>query len=88
MTQFSNFGPSPFTDATSTSLRVKEGETASVTIYNLLGQVVSRETFNAGEHNFTFNGRDLNNKKVANGIYFVRMTSPSASRSFKIVKIK
>ncbi len=87
-TTFRNFGPSPFTDATSTTLRVKEGETASITIYNLLGQVVRRESFNAGEHNFTFNGRDLNNKKVANGIYFVKMTSPTASKSFKIVKIK
>lgn len=87
-TTFRNFGPSPFTSSTSTSLRVKEGETASVTIYNLLGQVVSRESFNAGEHNYTFNGRDLNNKTVANGIYFVRMTSPTESKSFKIVKIK
>jgi len=48
MTQFNNFGPSPFTDATSTNLRVKEGERASITIYNLLGQVVNRETFNLG----------------------------------------
>lgn len=87
-TVFRNFGPSPFSESTSTTLRVKEGETASVTIYNLLGQVVSRQSFNAGEHNFEFNGRDLNNKKVANGIYFVRMTSPTQSRSFKIVKMK
>eukprot|EP00831_Metopus_contortus_P013185 TRINITY_DN15329_c0_g1_i3.p1 TRINITY_DN15329_c0_g1~~TRINITY_DN15329_c0_g1_i3.p1 ORF type:complete len:235 (-),score=32.31 TRINITY_DN15329_c0_g1_i3:147-851(-) len=78
-TTFRNFGPSPFTTSTSTTLRVKEGETASVTIYNLLGQVVRRESFNAGEHNFTFNGKDTNNKSVANGIYFVKMTSPSTS---------
>ncbi len=87
-TTFRNFGPSPFTESTSTTLRVKEGETATVTIYNLLGQVVRRESFNAGEHNFEFNGRDLNNKKVANGIYFVRMTSPTQTHNFKIVKIK
>jgi len=87
-TVFNNFGPSPFTDATTTALRVKEGETANITIYNLLGQVVSRRTFDAGSHEFTFNGRDLNNKKVANGIYFVKMTSPTTSKSFKIVKMK
>ncbi len=87
-TTFRNFGPSPFTTSTSTSLRVKEGETATVTIYNLLGQVVRRESFNAGEHNFEFDGRDANNKKVANGIYFVRMTSPTQTKNFKIVKIK
>ncbi|MBI9032307.1 T9SS type A sorting domain-containing protein [bacterium] len=87
-TVFNNFGPSPFTDATTTALRVKEGETANITIYNLLGQVVSRRTFEAGSHEFTFNGRDLNNKKVANGIYFVKMTSPTQSKSFKIVKMK
>ncbi len=87
-TTFRNFGPSPFTESTSTTVRVKEGETATVTIYNLLGQVVRRESFNAGEHNFEFNGRDLNNKKVANGIYFVRMTSPTQTKNFKIVKIK
>lgn len=87
-TTFRNFGPSPFTETTSTQLRVKAGETATVTIYNLLGQVVSRNSFDGGIHNFTFNGKDLNNKSVANGIYFVKMSSPSTSKSFKIVKIK
>jgi len=87
-TEFRNFGPSPFSETTSTSLRVKEGETASITIYNLLGQVVARESFNAGEHNFVFNGRDSNVKKVANGIYFVRMTSPTTAKNFKIIKMQ
>ncbi|MFA7058001.1 MAG: T9SS type A sorting domain-containing protein [Candidatus Cloacimonadales bacterium] len=87
-TEFRNFGPSPFSETTSTSLRVKEGETASITIYNLLGQVVTRETFNAGEHNFVFSGRDSNGKKVANGIYFVRMTSPTTAKNFKIIKMQ
>lgn len=87
-TEFGNFGPSPFSDVTSTTLRVKEGETASITIYNLLGQVIKRETFNAGEHNFTFNGRDANGKRVANGIYFVKMASPTTTKNFKIVKMK
>ncbi len=88
ITQFSNFGPSPFSYETSASIRVKEGETATVTIYNLKGQVVTSEIFSAGEHEYIFKGRDRKNNKVANGVYFVRMTSPSTSKSFKIVKIK
>ncbi len=87
-TEFSNFGPSPFTESTSASLRVKEGEIATISVYNLKGQLVSKEKFSAGQHNFTFSGRDTKNKEVANGIYFVKMTSPSTSKVTKIIKIK
>lgn len=87
-TKFRNFGPSPSTESTTTKLRVDKGETASITIYNLLGQVVAKEEFSAGEHNYTFSGRDTNGKKVANGIYFVNMVSPTLSKSFKIIKMK
>lgn len=87
-TQFRNFGPSPFTATTSTKLRVEDGETASITIYNLLGQLVAKEEFSAGEHTYTFSGRDINGKEVASGLYFVNMISPTASKSFKIIKMK
>lgn len=87
-TEFRNFGPSPFTESTTTKLRVDKGETASITIYNLLGQIVTKEEFSAGEHNYTFSGRDSNGKKVANGVYFVNMVSPTVSKSFKIIKMK
>ncbi len=80
--------PSPFAGNTQADLRVKDGETASVTVYNLLGQVVKRESFSAGNHTFEWNGNDSKGNKTANGIYFFRMTTPSQTKSYKVLKLK
>ncbi len=80
--------PSPFAGNTQADLRVKEGETASVTVYNLLGQVVKRESFSAGNHTFEWNGNDSKGNRTANGIYFFRMTTPSQTKSYKVLKLK
>ncbi len=80
--------PSPFAGNTQADLRVKDGETASVTVYNLLGQVVKRESFSAGNHTFEWNGNDSKGNKTASGIYFFRMTTPSQTKSYKVLKLK
>ncbi len=80
--------PSPFAGNTQADLRVKDGETASVTVYNLLGQVVKRESFSAGNHTFEWNGNDSKGNKTANGIYFFRMTTPSQTKAYKVLKLK
>ena len=80
--------PTPFSASTQADLRVKEGEVATVTVYNLLGQVVQKTKFNAGTHTFEWNGRDSKGNRSANGIYFFRMSTPTSTKSYKVVKIK
>jgi hypothetical protein len=49
-------------------------------ITNQLGQVVYNNTFEQGEHT-------LNLEKFKSGIYFVRSTTGTATRTTKLIKI-
>ncbi len=81
--------PNPFNPATEIRFGVKAGETATLAIYNSRGQRVrDLGRFAAGRHAARWDGADANGARCASGIYFCRLSSPSASATRKMVLVK
>lgn len=85
-----NAYPNPFksNSAATIEVSVKAGETANVTIYNVLGQAVKTYRVNEGSHNLTWNGRDSKGNLCGSGIYFYKMSTPSMNQTKKMVIVK
>ena len=67
--------PDPFWDFTNIQFYLKENSNVRFGIYNSTGQLVFlvKRTFPAGKNQIAWNGTDLQNRKLAPGIYFVKM---------------
>lgn len=88
VTALGNAYPNPFKTQTSFTLSVKAGETASVSIYNILGQVIRTFSRSEGSHTMNWDGRDHNNNICGSGIYFYRVQSPTMNQTKKMVIVK
>jgi len=88
VTQLGNAYPNPFRASTNINLAVKEGETATVTIYNILGQVVRTYNKTQGSHTINWDGRDARGNACGSGIYFYKLSSPSMNQTKKMVIVK
>jgi len=82
--------PNPFgiNATTNIAMDVKTGETATLTIYNVLGQTVKTYVRAAGSHLITWNGRDEKGAACGSGIYFYKLTSASVNTTKKMVIVK
>lgn len=80
----SNAYPNPFRMGTSTTIdvSVKEGESGTLKIYNVQGQVVQTYNVKQGLSKLTWNA-----KGCASGIYFQKLSTPSANSIKKMVII-
>jgi hypothetical protein len=89
-TAMKNAYPNPFKANGNTNIEValKAGETGTVTIYNVLGQVVKTYSVNEGINNLTWNGRDSKNNACGSGIYFYKLSTPSMNQTKKMVIVK
>jgi len=85
-----NAYPNPFKANTSTSIEIalKAGENGTVTIYNVLGQVVKTFNVNEGNHTINWNGKDSKGNVCGSGIYFYKLSTPSINQTKKMVIIK
>lgn len=90
VTSMRNAYPNPFAQNSSTNLEVsvKAGETGTVTIYNILGQVVKTYTVREGLNNLNWNGKDSKGNTCGSGIYFYRLSTPSMNQTKKMVIVK
>ena len=68
---------------------VKEYETATLQIFNIRGQLVHEVSdIQPGAHRIEWDGRDTNNREIASGVYFYRLSSPSTQIVRRMVVIK
>jgi M6 family metalloprotease-like protein len=68
--------PNPFNPSTSIEFSVPVNSNVTLTIYNLLGQVVTtlvNEEVSAGHYSTVWNGADDNGFKVSSGVYLYEM---------------
>lgn len=89
-TTMRNAYPNPFKANTNTNIdvAVKAGENGTVTIYNVLGQVVQTYKVGEGNHNLKWNGRDNRGNACGSGIYFYKLSTPSMNQTKKMVIVK
>ncbi len=89
-TVMGNVYPNPFRMGNNANIQVsvKAGETANVTIYNILGQAVKSFQRTEGTHKLEWNGRDSKGNLCGSGIYFYKLSSPSMNQTKKMVIIK
>jgi|LSQX01.2.fsa_nt_gb hypothetical protein len=90
LSQLKNAWPNPFKAQTGTTIGVdiKEGETGSLTIYNIRGQLLKTQQLASGSHELVWNGLDVSGKACGSGIYFYKLITPSLIQSKKMVIIK
>lgn len=82
--------PNPFRSGAQTRIAVdvKEGESGTLEIFNLAGQKIRSYNLPAGSHNLQWNGLDANNRPVASGIYYYKLSTGSYTQSRKLVIVK
>ena len=73
--------PNPFNPATVVRFSLPDDGAAQLTVCNLLGQEVAVLTSGlktAGEHAVRWDGRDLQGRPAASGVYFYRLATVGA----------
>ena len=83
--------PNPFNPETTISFGMHQAGKVDVVIYNILGQKVKTllsENREAGTHQVVWNGKDANNRSVASGVYFYKMTTGDYSKTSKMILMK
>jgi hypothetical protein len=81
--------PNPFNPETTIEFSVKKNETATLSIYNIKGQLVTEyPEFHAGEHCVIWKGLDKHGKKAASGVYLYKLSSQTVCLSRKMIMLK
>lgn len=83
--------PNPFNPTTTISCYMPVAGNATVEVYNIKGQLVKKLMdgyINIGKHQFIWDSEDGSNRKVASGIYFLRVKSGKQSIVKKMVLMK
>ncbi len=73
------------------SYQLPQGGHATIKIYNLLGQEVrmlANEFKGSGVYSLHWDGRDAGNRKVASGVYLVRLESQGQATNGKIIIVR
>ena len=77
------FSPNPFNPTTTITYDVATAGDVEVSIFNVAGQLVRRLAHNpsmaAGTYSVAWDGTDDSRRKLASGVYLVRLTTPGRS---------
>lgn len=83
--------PNPFNPTTTISYQLGKEQPVDITIYNVKGQKVRNlvnSTQTAGQHTITWNGTNDNNKSVASGIYYYKLSTTDKTEVRKAILMK
>ncbi len=83
--------PNPFNPSTEISFRLPENTFVTVSVYNMLGQLVKtlvESDLTAGMHTTTWDATNQFDSKVASGIYFYKMETDSFVEMKKMMLLK
>ncbi len=83
--------PNPFNSGTTIPFELTEPSNVTITIYNIAGGKIAtliREFLNAGQWVVLWDGRDIQGKKVASGIYYYHLLSEHFSDVKQMLLLK
>ena len=82
--------PNPFRVGATINIEVnvKAGDQATLSIFNVRGQIVKTSRINAGYNQISWNGLDDNGNACSSGIYFIRVNSYTLAVSKKLLLLK
>ena len=83
--------PNPFNPETIISYRLPKSSKVELTIYNMLGQKITKlinKTQSAGEHLAIWDGRDTSGELVSSGIYIYRLKAREFVENRKMVLVR
>ena len=83
--------PNPFSGGTSVNFSLSHADEVEVGVFDLSGRAVralQRGRLVAGMHRFDWNGRDEQGRRVAAGVYFVRLEVTGRHVESKLVKLR
>ncbi len=83
--------PNPFNPTTTVNFYMDKADDVTINVFNVRGQLINtitRDNFTEGFHNVVWNGKDLDGRDCASGIYFFRMETKDESQMVKGVLMK
>lgn len=83
--------PETFSDFTTISYSVKAGQTVTISITNISGQIIKVLTngeTKAGNHSVIWNGTNEQGRRVASGVYIYKLDSGVYSYTKKMILIR
>ena len=84
--------PNPFNPVTEIKYEIPKVADVSITIFNILGKEVYRESFkdlNQGYHSLRWDARNINGKLVSAGVYFYTLEAKNAfTKTKKMILLK
>jgi len=83
--------PNPFNPMTTIGFAIPRPAQVTITVHDVCGRqvaVVARGEFQAGEFSKTWDGRDLDGREVASGIYFLRMEAGDFQATRKMALLR
>ncbi len=79
--------PNPFNSSTRIRFTLPKAGKATLSVYNAAGQKVTElvnDTVSKGQHEYAWNAQNASGRSVPSGIYFVRLTTETETRTHKI----
>ena len=83
--------PNPFNPLTQIDFYLPQPSQVEISVFNLLGQQVINlmsSPVQAGLHSVEWDGTDCAGRRVASGVYFYRLTTPTLSETRKMILLK
>lgn len=83
--------PNPFNPTINVRYDLPKTSDVNLSIFNVKGEILCSENISAqyaGLHNFTWNGKDNNQKELSSGIYFIRIQTKYNKITKKVVMMK
>ena len=83
--------PNPFNPETKVIFSLKNRQYVTIDIVNIKGQKVTNlysGVLSSGDHEYIWNGRNSNGKKISSGIYFIRMQTNKNTFVRKCILLK